>query len=71
MAAVYIIPLPEAYREIPADWRPRPPACFPEGEATREDIILAVALIEALDADSQRWYRTMLAGLRAKLLADA
>jgi hypothetical protein len=48
-----------AYREVPELLWPVYPPIF-DGEPTAEDIELALALIEALDPPSRRWYRTFL-----------
>lgn len=57
MATVQILPLPDRYRSIPARLRPGHPPIFADGEPTPEDIALARALIDALDPESQAWYR--------------
>lgn len=56
MAIVTLRPMPHAYREIPNKFRPQHPTIF-DGDPTPADIALARELFEALDPDSQEWYR--------------
>ncbi len=58
MAIVSVEPLPVRYRKIPARLRPGTPPIFPDDEEpTQADIDLARELFQALDGDSQDWYR--------------
>jgi len=49
--AVDIHPLPASYRSIPTRLRPQHPPVLDNWPPTREDAALALALIEALDAE--------------------
>ena len=69
MARIKIKPIPLGWRKIPKRLRPGLPPIF-DGVPTREDIALAIELIEALDPESAEWYARSLAELRARL-ADA
>ena len=66
--AVNVQPLPERYRALPARLRPMHPPLF-DGEPTRADIELALALLLALDSESFGWYggAATVARLRARL----
>jgi len=68
MAEVSVQPLPTFYRQNnirPELWH-GPPPLF-DGEPTQDDMLLALALIEALDDDSQHWYRNAAARIRERL----
>ena len=68
--SVSIKPLPSGFRSIaPRLWCQHPPI-FPDGEPSRDDIALAIELIEALDDESRAWYARSLEHLRDRL-ADA
>ncbi|MCW5669405.1 MAG: hypothetical protein KIT86_07065 [Hydrogenophaga sp.] len=54
MIVVHIQPLPAWARGT--IYRPGPRPIFQGGEPTREDVQLALALFDALDAESQEWY---------------
>ncbi len=65
MAEVSVQPLPTFYRQNnirPELWR-GPPPLF-DGGPTHDDMVLALALIEALDDDSRSWYGAAEARLR-------
>lgn len=66
---VNVTPMSTALRAIPKRWRPNHPPIF-DGPPTRDDIVLAVELIEALDDESRAWYARSLESLR-KSLVDA
>ena len=71
--SVTIEPLPANYRAIPAHWRPMPPPPF-DGEASRDDVEIAVAFLEDLAVSHQESYvwhggADLLARLRARLEA--
>lgn len=62
-----IIALPAAARRRPARLRPSyPPVFVGEGQPSRADVELAIALIEALDDESHAWYAGALARLRER-----
>lgn len=67
-ANVNVQPLPERYRALAARLRPMHPPLF-EGEPTRADIELAIALLLVLDPESLAWYGgdSTVARLRARL----
>lgn len=54
MITVHITPLPAWARGT--IYRPGPRPIFQGGEPTQEDVQLALALFNALDAESQEWY---------------
>jgi hypothetical protein len=55
MTTVSIKPLPHGFRSVPRRlWCGHPPMF--DGEPTRDDIALAIELLEALDPDSFDWY---------------
>lgn len=56
MGTVNIQPMPMSYRELKR-FRPMPPPIFPDGPPTDDDIELARELFQALDPESQEWYR--------------
>jgi hypothetical protein len=60
---VQIEPVPLAYLKFSRRWWPTHPPVFPDGPPTSDDIAEARALYEALDPESQWWYR----GLRGRL----
>lgn len=64
---INIIPLPAAMREYPEMYWGLHPPVFSGDAVTPEDRALALDLIEALDPDSQRWYASFAARLRARL----
>lgn len=55
MKTVNIVPLPAWARAT--RFRPQHPPVFPDGPPTPEERELARELFQALDADSQEWYR--------------
>jgi hypothetical protein len=66
---VNIKPLPHGFRSVPRRlWCGHPPI-FPDGEPTRDDVALAIELLEALDPDSFDWYggEKTIARLRERL----
>lgn len=56
MAEVTVNPMPEDVRNASPRFRRMPPPVF-SGEPTEEDVELARALFQALDPESQLWYR--------------
>lgn len=54
MTTVQVSPLPAWARRT--RYRPAPPPIFPDGDPTRDDRELALALFAELDADSAEWY---------------
>ena len=56
MAEVHIAPMPASVRQIHCRWRPLHPPIFQNGEPTRDDILLALELVDALDEESREWY---------------
>ena len=71
MATVHLEPMNDSYRAIER-FRPPPPPIFPDGEPTRVDAEIAVALLEDLavsDRESYLWHGSdaLLARLRARL----
>jgi hypothetical protein len=66
MTTVNVRPLPNGYLKTPAKWRPMPAPIF-DGEPSREDLELALALIEALDDESRAWYVRSESRIRALL----
>ena len=72
MATVYLEPLNDSLRAIPAHWRPSSPPLFVDGAPTRDDVEIAVALLKDLavsDRESYLWHGSdaLLARLRARL----
>lgn len=65
--AVSITPLPAWARKLDPRLRPMHPPIFPDGEPDRAGLELALDLIEALDADSQRHYESAYQRIRAAL----
>lgn len=57
MVDVVIKPMPLAWRKIPVRLRPCTFPIFPDGEPTDADRELARELFQALDPESQDWYR--------------
>jgi hypothetical protein len=67
MPTVNVRPLPVWARNLnPRLWPIHPPI-FPDGEPDRAGLELALDLIEALDADSQRHYESAYQRIRAAL----
>jgi hypothetical protein len=64
MADVNIQPLADWMRRTKC--RPCHPPIFGNGEPTAADVSLALALIEALDAESREWYAQSAKRLRAR-----
>lgn len=68
MPTVNVRPLPVWARNLNSRLWPLHPPIFPDGEPDRADLELALDLVGALDADSQRYYkstyRRILAALR-------
>lgn len=52
---VNVIPMPPAYRKLPARLRPGHPPIF-DGPPSPAERAEAEALIAALDPESRRWY---------------
>ena len=70
MAEVHVEPMPARVRQIPCRWRPMHPPIFQNGEPTREDVLLALELVNALDAESFAWYGGEAAMRRLKAYLD-
>ncbi len=56
MTAVNVFPIPEAYRGL--RFQPMPPPIFSDDDPAADDIALARELFQALDTESQHWYRS-------------
>lgn len=63
MTTVEIKPVPEWMRKTPVKWWPLPPPIFLDCPPSDDDIELARELFEALDPESQTWYRRAYPGL--------
>lgn len=61
---VNVKPMPRAYLKISEKYRPQHPPLY-DGTPTPDEIKEAHALLEALDPESQRWYRYTPTGLPA------
>ena len=65
---VHVEPLADWMRKT--RYRPVHPPIFCNDNPGREQIGLALALIDALDAESQAWYATTAERLRERLASD-
>lgn len=54
---VKIQPMPGCIRDLPPWLRPMTPPVFPDEPPTNDDRALARELFQALDQESQEWYR--------------
>lgn len=54
--SVNVKPMPRSYLKISEKYRPGHPPIY-DGTPTPAEIVEAHALLEALDPESQRWYR--------------
>jgi hypothetical protein len=70
MADVHVAPMPARVRQIPCRWRPTHPPIFQNSDPTREDVLLALELVGALDAESFTWYGGEAATRRLKAYLD-
>jgi hypothetical protein len=57
MATVNFVPLSNFWRGKSLKFSPMPPPIYQDGPATKDDIALARELFQALDPESQEWYR--------------